>query len=683
MLLADSRRRDSDAKRHSPPHAAAPPSAVWLAVAKAAKVVGLVTVQQLIQEFQFSVAGVLFWALAAASVTALVYRPHWSALLRHHWPQWIAAALLFWLRAWCAWESLKRVSVVRMLMLTEYAGIWAPTLWSGNAARGKYLTALKTRGALFLAGALILELANDFGFRAADAKGTQPLGWDWLFLAAAAAADVGYHRVRASLATLDDNLATPLGALSVTAPLACAMGVVPYFLFGHDSTVLEQHSLGHIAAWMLLIGLTILVGDAAGNHSFVTAPAPRSGSESAVQARMVYRGWLLAVGTAACLGALHAVPSIFELGGIALFYHAVYYLSLAAPRRARSAATEVGMLSRGASLSAPLLMAGIDAPGFTTQVAVLWRTYVGPVWQSKDSRAIFIFLNINLAYMVIQLLYGVWTNSLGLISDAIHMFFDCIALGVGLVAAVMAKWGASTQFAFGYHRIETLSGFGNGVFLIFISVFILIEGIERLVHPPEMNTDRLLIVAVFGFIVNMIGIFSFHHGHGHGHGHDHGHDHGHGHGHHHHHHDNANMHGVFLHILADALGSVGVIISTLLIYQFEWTGFDPLASLLIAVLIFISTLPLLSSSLDVLMNTCPSSVKGAMPHVVEQIHALGNVVRVDHRVWSNDGSSGNVHALARVVLAAPVADEQAVLDRVRGILAHEGLAKSTVELAFM
>lgn len=153
--------------------------------------------------------------------------------------------------------------------------------------------------------------------------------------------------------------------------------------------------------------------------------------------------------------------------------------------------------------------------------------YVHEISKDKESRDIFYFLLLNLSFMVVQMLYGIWTNSLGLISDSIHMFFDCLALGVGLVAAVMSKWPASQSHPFGFAKVEIISGFANGIFLVLISISIMIEAIERLMEPPEMKTDQLLLISTLGLCVNLVGIFAFNHGHhhGHSHGHDHGHDH--------------------------------------------------------------------------------------------------------------------------------------------------------------
>ena len=105
---------------------------------------------------------------------------------------------------------------------------------------------------------------------------------------------------------------------------------------------------------------------------------------------------------------------------------------------------------------------------------------------------------------------------------------------------------------------------------------IIYEAVERLLSGSQMNRiGELLAVSIAGLLVNLIGIFSFEHGHHHGHGH--GHDHAHG---------NENMHGIFLHILADTLGSVAVVISTVLVHYSGWSGYDPLASCFIAILIF-------------------------------------------------------------------------------------------------
>ncbi|MGH0149967.1 UNVERIFIED_CONTAM: hypothetical protein FKN15_016414 [Acipenser sinensis] len=283
------------------------------------------------------------------------------------------------------------------------------------------------------------------------------------------------------------------------------------------------------------------------------------------------------------------------------------------------------------------------------------------ILEEYDSRQIFYFLCLNLAFTFVELFYGVWTNSLGLISDGFHMLFDCSALVLGLFAALMTRWKATRIYSFGYGRVEILSGFINGLFLMVIAFFVFIESITRVIDPPNINTDMLTPVSVGGLIVNLFGICAFSHAHSHGpskggcQSHDHGHSHhGHGHGDHGHSHGghghgghgnshghghshglsgggmNANMRGVFLHVLADTLGSVGVIISTILIRQFGWLIADPICSLFIAVLIFLSVIPLVKDACEVLLLRIPPEHEKELHNALEKVTAVLKDVGVNN-----------------------------------------------------
>ena len=301
------------------------------------------------------------------------------------------------------------------------------------------------------------------------------------------------------------------------------------------------------------------------------------------------------------------------------------------------------------------------------------HTLLHGILADNESRRIFYFMLLNLAFMVVQSTYGYLTGSLGLISDSIHMFFDCVALFVGLCAAVMSKWPPSLKFPYGYGKIDTLAGLGNGIFLMLISVEIVYEAVERLFSEAEVaRTTELLIVSSMGLAVNLVGIMAFHghHGHDHGHGHNHGHDHPHEHNHSHshdhshehshshddhhhhhtpseqspdimsasasptkgkkaaggHHHDSENMQGIYLHIMADAMGSVAVVISTVLIQLTSWSGWDPLASCIIAVLIFISTVPLVSSTTKILLLSLNSDIEYNLRDILAGVSNIRGVV---------------------------------------------------------
>lgn len=278
------------------------------------------------------------------------------------------------------------------------------------------------------------------------------------------------------------------------------------------------------------------------------------------------------------------------------------------------------------------------------------------VFSDRNSRNLFLFLLLNLSFAFVELFYGIWTNSLGLISDSFHMFFDCTGLLAGLAASVITKWKANEKYSYGYVRAEVLAGFVNSLFLLFIAFFILSEGVERLIEPPEVKHERLFVVSVLGLLVNLVGIYAFQHGHGHshgggggGHGHSHG---GHGHSHEsnhvdmHHSHDNHShehghshteqlggsnsqiMRGVFLHILADTLGSVGVIISAVLMQMFGWMIADPICSIFIALLIALSVLSLIKESIMILMQRQPVALDRALPQCYGKVTGLAGVYAV-------------------------------------------------------
>ncbi|XP_058823611.1 zinc transporter 7 [Topomyia yanbarensis] len=334
-----------------------------------------------------------------------------------------------------------------------------------------------------------------------------------------------------------------------------------------------------------------------------------------------------------------------------------------------------------------------DSRGFTYKVREKFNSLSRLILSDRNSRNLFLFLLLNLSFAFVELMYGIWTNSLGLISDSFHMFFDCTGLLAGLAASVITKWKANEKYSYGYVRAEVLAGFVNSLFLLFIAFFIMSEAVERAIEPPEVKHERLFVVSVLGLLVNLVGIYAFQHGgqghchggHGHshgGHGHSHG-GHGHSHGghghshsghnhshggstndtnhllanhnhhghshgsndhHNHDHHDHGTtsigveqpitsnnsqiMRGVFLHILADTLGSVGVIISAVLMQLFGWMRADPICSMFIALTIGVSTLSLIKESVMILMQRQPEALDRQLSQCYQKVTGLAGVYSV-------------------------------------------------------
>ncbi|KAF8407968.1 hypothetical protein HHK36_007108 [Tetracentron sinense] len=171
------------------------------------------------------------------------------------------------------------------------------------------------------------------------------------------------------------------------------------------------------------------------------------------------------------------------------------------------------------------------------------------ILSERKSRKIALFLFINTAYMVVEFVAGFMSNSLGLISDACHMLFDCAALAIGLYASYISRLPANSHYNYGRGRFEVLSGYVNAVFLVLVGALIVLESLERILDPQEISTSSLLTVSVGGLVVNVVGLIFFHEEHHHAHGGSGSCLHSNSHPHHHHHHSHEHEHRVHDHRL--------------------------------------------------------------------------------------------------------------------------------------
>ncbi|XP_018576881.1 zinc transporter 7 [Anoplophora glabripennis] len=335
--------------------------------------------------------------------------------------------------------------------------------------------------------------------------------------------------------------------------------------------------------------------------------------------------------------------------------------------------------------------------GFGSRIKEKINSWIRLIFADRNSRNLFLFLLLNLSFAFVELIYGVWSNSLGLISDSFHMFFDCTGLLAGLVASVITKWKANDKYSYGYVRAEILAGFVNGLFLLFISFFLMSEAVERAIEPPEVKHERLFIVSVLGLLVNLVGIYAFQHGHGHSHGGgSHGHSHG---GHNHSHTSNSHNHshdhnididsgshnsqimkGVFLHILADTLGSVGVIISTILMQTFGWMIADPICSMFIAILIAVSVLALIKDSIMILMQRQPIALDNILPQCYQKVISLAGVYSVQEPHFWTLCSDFYVGAIKLEV--SKTVDPKYVVSHTQMIFASVGVRQLYVQLDY-
>jgi cobalt-zinc-cadmium efflux system protein len=220
-------------------------------------------------------------------------------------------------------------------------------------------------------------------------------------------------------------------------------------------------------------------------------------------------------------------------------------------------------------------------------------------------------LALSCVYFFAELIGGFLTNSLALLSDAGHMLSDIGALALSLFAFRIAKRPATVSSTFGYHRVEILAALFNGLTLWLIVGVIFAAAYNRFLDPPAVESYGMMVVASVGLLVNIVaGAILY--------------------GSHHH---NLNLRGAFLHIVSDALGSVGAIAAGLIMLFTGWYVADPVISILIGLLILHASWNLVKESLSVLMQSVPKGIR--LEEVQKCLEEVKGVSKVhDLHVWA-------------------------------------------------
>lgn len=226
-------------------------------------------------------------------------------------------------------------------------------------------------------------------------------------------------------------------------------------------------------------------------------------------------------------------------------------------------------------------------------------------------RPLAIALAITFLYFVVEVAGGILTNSLALLSDAGHMLSDIAALGLSLVAFQISKRPATSKRTFGYHRFEIVAALVNGLVLWLIVGVIFHEAYQRFFTPPEVQSLGMLIIATIGLGVNIAAGLILYRSH----------------------HESLNVHSAFLHVVGDALGSVGAIIAALVMLSTGWYLADPLISFLIGGLILYTSWGLIKESVDILMQSVPRGI--SLDEVQNSMESVNGVLKVhDLHVWA-------------------------------------------------
>jgi len=273
----------------------------------------------------------------------------------------------------------------------------------------------------------------------------------------------------------------------------------------------------------------------------------------------------------------------------------------------------------------------------------------------NESRRLKWALAISLVYFFAELIAGFMTNSLALLSDAGHMLSDVGALGLSLFAFHVAKRPATHQSTYGFHRVEILAALFNGLALWLIVGMIFAAAYNRVAQPPEVASFGMIVVAVIGLLVNVAAAAILHGGHRH----------------------NLNLRGAFLHVISDAVGSVGAIIAGVVMLKTGWYLADPLISIVIGLLVLFSSWSLVKDSLSVLMQAVPKGIR--LDEVRRTIEEVAGVSKVhDLHVWA---VTSDIFTLSAHAVVASGEDFHLVLNGIEDTLkARFNIEHTTIQL---
>lgn len=275
--------------------------------------------------------------------------------------------------------------------------------------------------------------------------------------------------------------------------------------------------------------------------------------------------------------------------------------------------------------------------------------------RTSETHRLTLVLAVTAIYFFAELLGGILTNSLALLSDAGHMFSDIAALGLTLFAFKMARRPATAKRTYGYHRLEILAALINGLTLWLIVGVIFNEAYRRFLNPPQVHSLGMLLISSIGLMVNIVSGMLLYAT------------------------DRTclNMRGAYLHVLGDALGSVGAVAAGLIMLLTGWYLADPLVSVFIGVLILYTSWGLIKESVDILMQSVPRVID------VEEVHKaleqVRGVIKIhDLHVWS---VTSGVFTLSAHAVIRPDGNPHLILDRIEDKLKSRfAIEHTTIQL---
>ena len=266
-----------------------------------------------------------------------------------------------------------------------------------------------------------------------------------------------------------------------------------------------------------------------------------------------------------------------------------------------------------------------------------------------------IVLALTIAFLFVEVVGGILTGSLALLSDAAHMFTDTMALGIAIAAIRLARMPADRKRTFGYYRFEVLAAALNAVLLFLVALYILYEAYERWITPRTIETVGMLAIAVTGLAVNLVGMRLLAADAG----------------------RNLNVKGAYREVWADAVGSMGVIAGALIVYFTGYSRADPIVAVLIAFWVLPRSWALFRQSVNVLLEGVPEGVD--LAQIDERLRAVPGVREVHElHVWAL--GSGRTSLTAHLILDEAQTDLHRVIGEANERLrADFGITHTTLQ----
>ena len=264
----------------------------------------------------------------------------------------------------------------------------------------------------------------------------------------------------------------------------------------------------------------------------------------------------------------------------------------------------------------------------------------GPRTLENINNVFYVGIALNLFFTIVEFAVGYLNDSLALISDATHNLSDVASLIISLVGMKLAQRAANLTFTYGYKKASILASFINSVLLLVVVFNIFKEAIERFNSPPEVGGKIIIITALIGVVINTVSAFLFYKGQK----------------------EDINVRGAFLHLLVDAIVSVGVVISGVLILFTNWHMIDIIVSIVIAIVILLTTWGLFKESLKLTLDAIPKGID--LNNIKKLILSSDGVKDANHlHIWA---LSSTINALSVHIIL----DQEYSLDEFINIKAH-------------